>query len=117
MKDLFKSVRADSIGVWSFWLSVFLFGLVFVGVFLVWKAIPPFLPLYNHMPWGYQRLGHSFEIFFPIVCGLGIVILNIFLASSFRVTYPLLARFLFIANVGIGFFTIVFFLRLLQIIL
>lgn len=117
MKKFYKTLMADAIGVWSFWLtnSIFIIILVCIGVFF--RLLPPYLPLYNHMPWGYARLGTRLEVFVPFLTALLLTILNTFLAVTFREKNPLLSRFLFFANFSLSIFTIIFFFRLTQIIL
>lgn len=117
MKEFFKSIQQDSVGSWSLWVTSLLFFIILGGILVLYRSLPPYLPLYNHMPWGYARLGASYEIFVPLVTALFFVLSNTFLAKYLRSSYPLLARFLFAANVSLAFFTLIFFFRLAQIIL
>ncbi|HXS14906.1 MAG TPA: hypothetical protein VN711_02170 [Candidatus Saccharimonadales bacterium] len=117
MKEFFRSVQQDAVGAWSFWVTTLLFVTILCGIAVLYRSLPPYLPLYNHMPWGYSRLGVSYEIFVPLGTAIIFVVVNTFLGKYLRSSYPLLARFLFAANASLAFFTLIFFLRLAQIIL
>lgn len=116
MKKFYKIVTADGVGVWSFWLTNTLFFAILVGLGILFRFLPPYLPLYNHMPWGYARLGTNLEIFVPFLTALILTAFNTFLAVRLREKNPLLARCLFFANFSLGIFTVIFFFRLMQVI-
>lgn len=117
MKKFFKSLQADSIASWSFWLSTLLFFLLLLGILVLYTTLPPFLPLYNHMPWGYARLGHTYEVFIPFGIAVILSYSNVFVGIQLQSKNPLLSRFLFISCFALSLFTTIFLLRILQVIL
>lgn len=79
--------------------------------------LPPFLPLYNKMAWGYARLGNKWEIFIPIFFVLICISGNTYLGLKLQQKLPLLARFIFTTNLAISIFTAIFIGKILLIIL
>lgn len=94
MKKFFNPVLTDKILFWGFSLSIFFlcFASLFVAIFF--SQLPPFLPLYNELPWGYDRLGGKLEIFFPIGIALLFTISNVFFSTLLYKRNPLIARLL-----------------------
>lgn len=115
MKKFFNLITKDTIGKTSFWITILLFVVAVGLVGIFYLSLPPFLPLYNHMPWGYARLGRTYEIFIPLGMTLIFSLTNTYLAVTFRGKEPLLSRFLFVANITIWFFMCLFVIRLLQV--
>lgn len=117
MKTSFKELFADNINLVSFWASVFFFAVVLIVVALTYSHLPPFLPIYNKLAWGYARLGHTYEIFVPVVIPFILCAANIFLAKKVYSKFPLLARFLFLTTLLLSLFTCIFIIKLTLIIL
>ncbi len=117
MKGLIKQLQSDNVAWWSFIISFSLLLFVVAGVALLYRQLPPFLPLYNHEPWGYQRLGRTYEIFVPILLSLILILSNLFLGTQFLKKNPLLARFVFVTNAALAFFVLIFVMRIFQVIL
>lgn len=116
-KGLIKKLQADSVGWWSFWISCFIFFVDFVVIAILYHTLPPYLPLYNHMPWGYERLGSTIQIVIPLSIPLFLFIANTIYAGIIREKNILLSRFLYITNLSLALFVTIFLLRLLQVIL
>lgn len=92
MKKFFKHITTDSFLAWGFIVSILCL-LLALGVFLFfYHLLPPFLPLYNKLPWGYARIGTKLEMFIPIGLMCGIFILNLFLSNFLYKKVALLAR-------------------------
>lgn len=117
MKGLIKQLQADNVGWWSFWISATLLVLVIISIGILYRQLPPFLPLYNHEPWGYQRLGRTYEIFVPILLSIIIITSNVFLGTYLTKRNPLLARFIFITSAALSFFVLIFVMRIFQVVL
>ncbi len=113
MKELFKTIQKDSMLQVSFWLTSSLLILTIGIIALLYSNLPPYLPLYNHLPWGYERLGRSYELFILPVIVFIIGIFNILVGVKVLGKYPLLARFLFVTMLGVGICTIIFVIRLI----
>lgn len=113
MKSFFKTLTKDSVLLWSFWLSIIAIIFSVISILVFYPNLPPVLPLYNHMPWGYARLGKTYELFILPFLSLCILITNSLLGSNIHAKVPLLARFLFITSVSLNFFTFIFIVRLI----
>src|SRR5260221_6376291 len=116
MIDLFmnKFFEKDSIARLTSVISIFSLLITTLVALLAFPKLPPYLPLFNKLPWGYGRLGLKPFIFLPIILSLVIVVINIFLAKYVREKIPLLARFLFIAACVVCLFTSLFILKVIQ---
>lgn len=117
MRGFIKQLQSDNVAWWSFWISSLLIVLVIAGIGILYSQLPPFLPLYNHQPWGYQRLGKTYEIFVPILLAIILILTNTFLGFSTAKKNPLLGRFIFVTNTAIAFFILIFVMRIFQVIL
>lgn len=117
MKKLFKLIQKDSVLSWTFWTTIVfvLVMIVLIGVF--YTNLPPFLPLYNQMPWGYDRLGHAYELFLLPFSTLFICIINTTIGIRLMSKVPLLARFLFLTMAGLALFSCIFLVRLVFLVL
>jgi hypothetical protein len=117
MRTPFKRLLQDKIILVSFWGSIACFVMAAIVVALAYPHLPPFLPLYNKLAWGYDRLGHTYEIVIPYLIPLLFVVINTFLARTIYEKIPLLARFLFLINLLLSLFTCIFIIKLTLIIL
>ena len=117
MKKFFKLLQKDSVLTWTFWTTVLAI-IVSLGVIaLFYTNLPPFLPLYNQMPWGYERLGKTEQLFLFPLLAFFISALNLFFGVKLLEKNPLLARFLFITMTVISLFTCIFVTRLIFLVL
>jgi hypothetical protein len=94
MKKLFNHISPDIMTSWVFGISIcfIIISLGFIGSF--YQSLPPFLPLYNKLPWGYARLGNKLEFFLPVGITCLLLILNIILSNKVYKKSILLSRFL-----------------------
>ena len=113
MKEFFKTLRKDSVLRWGFWITMLFITLSFLAIGIAYTNLPPFIPLYNHMPWGYARLGRTYELFLLPILVAGITAINTFLGTRLLVKHTLLARFLFISMICIALFNFIFIVRLI----
>lgn len=113
MKEFFRTIGRDAVLVWGFRLSVGIFFLTLIGAILTFTSLPPYIPLYNHMPWGYARVGHAYELFIPIGIVLLMIIINSIIGAKLLLKAPLLVRFLFITMTILAIFTCIFIGRLI----
>ncbi len=117
MKGLFKKINADKIIRLA---TFFSFGFqIFHLVYLVitYPYLPPFLPLFNQMPWGEERLGTKIEIFLPFLITISFFSLNLFLTLRIHEKMPLLARILSIIGLLIAILSFIFIIRTIQLVI
>lgn len=112
----FKVIFTDRVLSWSFLTTGLLLLLSGVFVFFTYQNLPPFIPLYNQMPWGQARLGSQPFIFLPLFITLCIFIINALFASVVYIKVPLLARLFAITTLLFSFMAILFIIRTILII-
>jgi len=117
LSSFFKSTLSDRISFWCFYLSIFFLLVGFVFIVFTFKNLPPFLPIYNKLPWGFARLGSKIEIFIPLLIAIIYLLVNNTLSFFFQQKTPLLSRFLFATTLVLSFFTCFFLLRIIQVVL
>lgn len=117
MKNFFKNKDGDKTILWAFLGSVFFVFIDLIYVLLSLPKLPPFVPLFNQMPWGLARLGTKEQIFIPISVALFISVVNFVLSIKTYEKSPLLSRILSITSFAIAFLTLLFTLRTIQIII
>lgn len=117
MKEIFKTIREDKIAERSFFIG---FAIIILGIFYIafyYQNLPPYLPLFNQLPWGEQRLSKTIGIFIPPLIAFLILILNFFFSSVIYKKTPLLSRILAITSFLIAVLTFLFVIRTVQIVL
>jgi len=117
MKKLLSKIKNDKIILWACIASVLLILLNAFYVAISYLSLPPFVPLFNQMPWGEARLGTKEQIFMPIAIVMVITIGNFLLASLLYEKIPLISRILSITIVLVSFFALLFAVRTIQLIL
>ena len=117
MKEIIKNIYSDKIATLSVNGSVALLIITLITVAITYRLLPPFLPLYNKMAWGYTRIGNTYEIFIPILIAIIFLVINSYFGVAFQRKIPLLARFLFLTALGVTIFTAIFIFKLLLVIL
>ncbi len=117
MKGLFKSLNADRIIKLSTYFSFGFLLLHLSYTSFLYNFLPPFLPLFNHMPWGEERLGIKIEIFLPFFITLSFFLLNFFLTLRFYEKMPLASRILSITNLIVCVLSFIFIVRTIQLII
>lgn len=94
MKEFFKDIGRDKIGRFGFLSACILSLLTFLYILLTYKNLPPFIPIFNQLPWGEQRLGITLTILIPIIIDWLIILLNLFISALIYQKMPLLGRML-----------------------
>lgn len=115
MKRFFKNIKSDKILFFGF-LAALIFiilNLSLVGFF--YSQLPPFIPLFNQMPWGEARLGLKEEIFIPVAITFTIFVINLIVSSWLYNKTPLISRIFSITTLLISFFTLLFIIRTVRI--
>jgi len=117
MKDLFKYAKTDKIIRMSLQASgALIFGEI-VYTLVVFFSLPPLVPLFNQLPWGEERLGQRFEIFFPALIALLFLFINLLVLNKLYERLPLISRILGITTLLISVLSFIFIIQTLHIIL
>jgi len=117
MKDFFKNIIHDKTTRLGFTAT---FGIVFVSlvfVLLYYNKLPPFLPIFNQLPWGEQRLGTTMTVFIPILIAFLIFVCNLILSSLIYEKIPLVSRMLAMTSLTACTLVFFFIIRTIQLVL
>lgn len=111
MKELFKDLRKDKILERSFILNSVIVLFSFFYILLYFKNLPPYIPIFNQMPWGEQRIEKTIWIFVIPVITFIILATNLTLSSSFYKRDPLISRLFSITSFLISTLALIFIIR------
>lgn len=117
MKAFFNTFKSDKIlllGIAGAFLCLLL-GALYIA--FSYSLLPPLLPLFNQMPWGYQRLGTKEQLFMPITLSSFILIGNSIAAFYVYKPSPLIGRLLSITSLLVCFFALLFTIRTIRLVL
>ena len=115
MKGLFKNIVLDKTTRLGFASTFGILLITLIFVFFYYNRLPPFIPIFNQLPWGEQRLGVKSAIFLPTSIASVILTCNFILASLVYKKIPLVSRILAISSLTL--FTLVFFFTIRTILL
>ena len=117
MNGFFRTIQDDKIAQRSFTASfaIIFFGIIYIAFY--YRNLPPFLPLFNQLPWGDQRLSKTIGVFIPPLISFLILISNFTFSSLIYKKNPLLSRILAITTLLIAVLTFLFIIRTVQIVI
>ncbi|MDP2649883.1 MAG: hypothetical protein Q8P10_03480 [bacterium] len=116
MKKFINNLKSDKILFLAFLSGFILLLANLLYTLLLYRNLPPYLPLFNQMPWGEKRLGFREQIFLPIFIAFVILLGNSFFSSLLYKKMPLIARILAITSLLVCFFAFLFVVRTIQLI-
>lgn len=111
MKEFFKDILNDNVTKFGFLTSIIFIPFGLIIVLLFYKNLPPFIPTFNQLPWGEQRLGNTYTIFAPLLIALIIFISNITAASFMYKKIPIASRMLSITSLLSSLLILIFILK------
>src|SRR5258706_16048066 len=112
-----KYILQDKMTFWSFFASMLLLLASIIYALIQFHSLPPFLPLYNKMPWGYGRLGGRTEIFIPVILVTTFFIGNMLSSSYIYPKIPLLARLIGFITLFLSLFSCIFVIKIISLVL
>lgn len=117
MKKFFRDIRSDKITFRGFIATFIIIVLPVPIVLFYYRGFPPFLPIFNQLPWGKPRLAPPWGIFITTAISLIILILNVIFSSALYKRTPLVSRMLAVISLIIAILSLLFVLRTIQIVL
>jgi hypothetical protein len=111
MKDFFKDILKDKIITSAFFINVFLIITTVCYILIVYGKLPPFVPVFNQLPWGEQRLGPTITIFVPILVSVFLLAINIFISKIIYIKIPLISRMFAAISLLAGVLTFIFIIK------
>lgn len=116
MQKIFKPLFEDKITKLGFILSIIFMLVGFIFILIFFRNLPPYLPIYNKLSWGYARVGRKIEIFIPFVITLMIVLINNIIGAKVYEKIPLLSRILSATALGSSVLFFIFIIQLIYLI-
>ena len=63
MKEFFKDIAQDKTITFAFFINTFFIVASIAYILFSYGKLPPFIPIFNQLSWGEQRLGNQITIF------------------------------------------------------
>lgn len=117
MNDFFNKLKDDKLLIRSFLLNFALIFISLVYTLLYLHSLPPFIPIFNQMPWGDQRIANSIWIFLLPFLALLVFVVNLFLSAAFYRKNPLISRLFSITSFLVSALTLLFIIRTINTVL
>lgn len=117
MKDFFKNISIDKTTRLGFAGTFGIVLITFVFIFFYYNRLPHFVPIFNQLAWGEQRLGTKSSMFLPISLTFIIFVCNFVLASLVYKKIPLVSRILAISSLTVSILALFFTIRTILLIL
>lgn len=92
MKKVFSIVMSDNIIKVSFGVSLIIVVLVSILIAIFYQKLPPFIPFFNSLPWGTERLFSSVIVITLPVIFLLVIMINNMLSAYLYAKHTLMAR-------------------------
>ena len=117
MKDFFKNIKSDKTTNIGFSITLILITAIFIFILFFYRSLPPFVPVFNQLPWGEERLGTPISIFIPILTAFLIFFLNLITSALIYKKIPLVSRMLAGTSLLITALTFLFVIKIVILIL
>lgn len=117
MKKFINNIKADRWTFRGFNISLFLTLLTVLFILINYGKLPPFVPIFNQLPWGTPRLTATPGIFIPVIVFIVIYIINLIFTSIVYPKNPLLARIVAATTLLVAILNSLFIIRTILVIL
>lgn len=117
MKKFIDFIRSDKIIFRGTLVSVGILSLHLTTLLIVYRFLPPYVPIYNQLPWGVERLGSRLELFLPFALTVVLLFVNLIIMNLLYEKLPLLSRMLGVTTLLTALLGIIFTLRIIQLIM
>ncbi len=116
MNEFFKNIIRDKIARIGLLTSVVLSFFSLIFILIKYKNLPPFIPVFNQLPWGEQRLGPTPAIFIPLFTSWTVIILNLIISILIYQKAPLASRMLLTTSMAVSILVFLFLLRTIMLV-
>lgn len=117
MKEFFKDIAQDKTIAFAVIVNTLIVIATIAYILFSYGKLPPFVPIFNQLPWGEQRLGNTFAIFIPAFVALLIFSVNIPISTIVYNKTPLISRMLFAISLLVGILTFLFTIKTIALII
>jgi len=113
MKDFINNIKADKLTFRGFIISFFIGIFTLLIILILYRNFPPFIPIFNQLPWGEQRLTETVGIFIPLAVYAFIFVLNLSFTSLIYSKNPLIARIVAAVTLILAIMNFVFIVKII----
>jgi hypothetical protein len=117
MKKLIENIKSDKITYRGFILSIVLSITTIIYIIFNYKSLPPFIPIFNQLPWGEQRFTETQGIFITVIIFAVIFLINFIFSAFVYTKNPLIARMLAATTLLIAMLNFIFIARTILVII
>lgn len=117
MKEFFKDITSDKTIILVYLINGFFIIAAIIFILFSYWSLPPFIPIFNQLPWGEQRLGTTITIFIPVLVTLSILIINLIISTKIYKKIRLVARMLAAISLLISILTFIFVIKTITLII
>ncbi len=111
MKNFISNITSDKLAFRGFTISFLLILLTFAFTLISYSNLPPFVPIFNQLPWGNNRITSTPGIFIPTIVFAFIFFFNIIFTSLTYSKNPLIARIVAAVTIIIALLNFLFVIR------
>ena len=111
MKNFIKNITSDKLALRGFFISFILMLFTILYILINYSNLPPFVPIFNQLPWGNDRLTTPLGIFIPTVIFAFVFLFNIIFTSVVYNKNPLIARMVAAVTLILAFMNFLFIIR------
>lgn len=117
MKKIFNTIRKDKILLSGFLGTALFTAITLIYILIFFQSLPPFVPLFNQLPWGDKRLGLRMEIFTPPLVVCAVLVINVIFCLHLYDRMPLISRIVSITTLLVSLFSLLFIIRTIGLVL
>lgn len=114
--NVFREVRNDKVLFRGFSINLFIIILTFAYILLSFRNLPPYLPIFNQMPWGEARIAETVWIFVIPALSLLVFLFNFLYSGLIYNKIPLVPRILAVTSFIVSVLALLFVIRTIQIV-
>jgi hypothetical protein len=92
MKNFIRNISSDKLALRGFFISLLLLLITVLYIIFSYPKLPPFIPMFNQLPWGNDRLASTPGVFISTIVFSFIFLFNIMFTSIVYNKSPLIAR-------------------------
>lgn len=117
MNALFKNIKQDKLLERGFLLNFILILLSIIYILLYLKSLPPFIPIFDQMPWGDQRIAQTIWLFLIPLLSFSVFAVNLTFSSFIYKRNVLVARLFSVTSFLFSILSFLFIVRTIHTVL
>jgi len=114
MKNFINNIVSDKLALRGFFISFLLMLFTVLYILVNYLSLPPFIPIFNQLPWGNDRLASTLGIFIPTIIFGFVFLFNIIFTSIVYNKSPLIARIVAAVTLILAFMNFLFVIKIIM---